>query len=215
MQKNKFTTYLLYAVGEIFLVVIGILIAVSINNWNANRKDNNQLKEILASIIRDLESDIEEIDLTLEKVLKDQAYDDSLQQILTGAEVAEEEVIRIIKNDFRPFIISFDGFKDYTYQTAISNGTLNNMDEEIKSQIYDLYLFQKNSMNAINMFASPYFGAMSDYIKYYPLQNPIQTFNQGMVYDRKWGEADFDDLTARFNLASTTKRNYNRILKGR
>ena len=34
MKKNKFTTYLLYAIGEIVLVVIGILIAVSINNWN-------------------------------------------------------------------------------------------------------------------------------------------------------------------------------------
>jgi hypothetical protein len=36
--ENKFSKYLLYAIGEIVLVVIGILIALSINNWNEKRK---------------------------------------------------------------------------------------------------------------------------------------------------------------------------------
>ena len=39
MEKNKTSKYLKYAIGEIILVVIGILIAISINNWNGNRKD--------------------------------------------------------------------------------------------------------------------------------------------------------------------------------
>jgi len=34
LAENKFTKYLIYAIGEIVLVVIGILIALSINNWN-------------------------------------------------------------------------------------------------------------------------------------------------------------------------------------
>jgi hypothetical protein len=40
LAENKFTKYLLYAIGEIVLVVIGILIALSINNWNQNRIDD-------------------------------------------------------------------------------------------------------------------------------------------------------------------------------
>ena len=39
LTENKFSKYLLYAVGEIVLVVIGILIALSINNWNEDNKD--------------------------------------------------------------------------------------------------------------------------------------------------------------------------------
>ena len=39
--ENKTGKYLKYAVGEIILVVIGILIALSINNWNEKRKYNN------------------------------------------------------------------------------------------------------------------------------------------------------------------------------
>ena len=38
MEKNKTGKYLKYAIGEIVLVVIGILIALSINNWNDERK---------------------------------------------------------------------------------------------------------------------------------------------------------------------------------
>ncbi len=48
--KNKTGKYLKYAFGEIALVVIGILIALQINNWNQARKDDNALKEYLVKI---------------------------------------------------------------------------------------------------------------------------------------------------------------------
>ena len=38
LTENKFSKYMIYAIGEIILVVIGILIALGINNWNENRK---------------------------------------------------------------------------------------------------------------------------------------------------------------------------------
>mgnify|MGYP001591841413 CR=1 FL=1 len=41
LSENKFSKYLLYAIGEIILVVIGILIALQINNWNEKRKNDN------------------------------------------------------------------------------------------------------------------------------------------------------------------------------
>ena len=50
--------YLLYAIGEIALVVIGILIALQINNWNEWRKDRIQEKEILNDLRLNLESNI-------------------------------------------------------------------------------------------------------------------------------------------------------------
>jgi hypothetical protein len=50
MEKNKTGKYLKYAIGEIVLVVIGILIAVSINNWNENRIARNKEKLLLKEL---------------------------------------------------------------------------------------------------------------------------------------------------------------------
>lgn len=50
--QNKFSKYLLYAIGEIILVVIGILIALQINNWNEYQKERTS-EQLLLSEIRD------------------------------------------------------------------------------------------------------------------------------------------------------------------
>ena len=62
LSNNKFSTYLLYAIGEIVLVVIGILIALQINNWNEARisvqKEIVMLEDIHRDVIGDLENQI-------------------------------------------------------------------------------------------------------------------------------------------------------------
>ncbi len=58
LSENKFSKYLIYAIGEILLVVIGILIALQINNWNQNKNEQNKIKEYAVSLIQDLEGDI-------------------------------------------------------------------------------------------------------------------------------------------------------------
>lgn len=52
LKEGKFINYLKYAFGEIVLVVIGILIAVNINNWNESRKQKN-LKQTIYKIVED------------------------------------------------------------------------------------------------------------------------------------------------------------------
>ena len=56
MEKNKTGKYLKYAIGEILLVVVGILIALSINNWNTNRQNNIKKIEIYTSMKNELQS---------------------------------------------------------------------------------------------------------------------------------------------------------------
>ncbi len=70
MEKNKTGKYLKYAIGEIVLVVIGILIALSINNWNEERK--NKLKETvhLEGIMTDLKMDIRYLEFLISRNIK-------------------------------------------------------------------------------------------------------------------------------------------------
>jgi len=62
LNENKFSKYLLYAIGEIVLVVIGILIALQINNWNENKKSKSQLNNIYNEVELNLKSDLTNID---------------------------------------------------------------------------------------------------------------------------------------------------------
>lgn len=65
LAESKFSQYLLYAIGEIVLVVIGILIALQINNWNEEYKNETLGREYLFGIKQDLSQDHS----TLEKLI--------------------------------------------------------------------------------------------------------------------------------------------------
>jgi len=54
IKENKVSKYILYAIGEIVLVVVGILIALQINNWNEDRKVLKQETQIYTEIKSDL-----------------------------------------------------------------------------------------------------------------------------------------------------------------
>ncbi|GGG55882.1 DUF6090 family protein [Bizionia arctica] len=66
MEQNKTGKYLKYAIGEIILVVIGILIALQINNWNEKRLKQEQLISVYERTLTDIENDIQELTTNLE-----------------------------------------------------------------------------------------------------------------------------------------------------
>ena len=72
LTENKISKYLLYAIGEIVLVVIGILIALQINNWNENKKEKNQSIFYHQQLINDLQIVISslETDMNWARIVK-------------------------------------------------------------------------------------------------------------------------------------------------
>jgi len=62
LTENKFSKYLIYAIGEIILVVIGILIALWINNWNQEQILSKQTDNLLSNMVTDLKTDIARFD---------------------------------------------------------------------------------------------------------------------------------------------------------
>ena len=58
LSENRFSKYLIYALGEIFLLVLGILIALKVNNINQANNDQEKIKEYARSLIKDLQEDV-------------------------------------------------------------------------------------------------------------------------------------------------------------
>ena len=70
LTENKFSKYLIYAIGEIILVVIGILIALQVNNANETRKSNLELDKINNNLIQEFESNKKSLKLQIRQVKK-------------------------------------------------------------------------------------------------------------------------------------------------
>ena len=64
--NNQFFKYSRYAIGEIVLVVVGILIALYINNWNEERKEKEILNSYLYLVLVNLETDLTSIDIYID-----------------------------------------------------------------------------------------------------------------------------------------------------
>ncbi len=58
LSENRFSKYILYAIGEIVLVVIGILIALQVNNWNTKRNEQNEIRNYFVKMRKEI-SEIE------------------------------------------------------------------------------------------------------------------------------------------------------------
>ena len=93
INQNQMGKYFKYAIGEILLVVIGILIALQINSWNETKDRKEKLISIYKSVYADIKNDLTDLnDLkafymkkkpVFEKVLKDSATADLLDQGLS------------------------------------------------------------------------------------------------------------------------------------
>ncbi len=106
LTENKFSKYLLYAIGEIVLVVVGILIALSINNWNEWKKERVKEREILIDLADNLEINIKAIesnikslyaldkssDIIMSTIYNKRPYVDSLAQHFHKARIPKSKL---------------------------------------------------------------------------------------------------------------------------
>jgi hypothetical protein len=129
MEKNKTGKYLKYAIGEIVLVVIGILIALSINNWNEARKVELKKQELVLNLI----SDFEENRAKLKPAI---AYSDSLSYKMntffdnayqSNLKIPIDSLKKLSDGFFRP--VTFFPIMD-SYEEAKASGNLSLLKEK-------------------------------------------------------------------------------------
>jgi len=138
LTENKFSKYLLYAIGEIVLVVIGILIALQINTWNEYRKQKQVEKQVLKSLFQEIEKDknaLKQIDYQYKKDLLDISYFRKLywKEQLSMAEALDlKKFFGFVNHDVNPNRI--------TYDEMISTGKLYYLsNENLVNKIIDYY----------------------------------------------------------------------------
>ena len=129
MEQNKTGKYLKYALGEIVLVVMGILIALSINNWNENRKNQKEETRILEQLHQEFLINKESL---AHINTKNKAVLNSLNKILDLIPIEAQE-------------INLESLSDYLFQSYDFNtfDPLQGSIEELKSNSFDIISNEK------------------------------------------------------------------------
>jgi len=151
MEKNKTGKYLKYAIGEIVLVMIGILLALQVNNWNELRKQSKSELQILHKLKRDISNDIKSLkrfDIIYEKRETDGKL--ALELFYKAKTIKDlDSVIKLINGSWNDLIVNTS-----TYNEMMNNGILYNMqNQELQDLITSYYLrvdVDKNHMKQIN-----------------------------------------------------------------
>lgn len=140
LMENKFSKYLLYAIGEVILVVIGILIALQINNWNEGNKERAQEQKYLIEIRKNLEADniqIESVGMEYQNII---SKIDSLHIFIKSAEPATTDYKKLF-NYFLAvsYVPKFNSQKN-GYNNLISAGDINQIqNQELMKKIASHY----------------------------------------------------------------------------
>ena len=139
LKENKTGKYLKYAIGEIVLVVIGILIALQINNWNENRKNNLWEQQFLTDLKNELQTNKEQ----LQNIHNIQAQKgNSLAETISLVKKADSLNKSKIDSLFAMTQISNPTFFPTTgvYDSGLSAGKIENVkNDALKYAIMNLY----------------------------------------------------------------------------
>ena len=136
IEENKMGKYFKYAIGEIILVVIGILIALQINNWNEQKKIVEKEKQALTEIVSDLNAII----IRLEEMKFKEKYSisnniNSLNIIINHLERKKPYQDSLKTHFFKCFTYPNPLFKTSGYETLSSMGMDVILDNKLRSEI--------------------------------------------------------------------------------
>ncbi|WP_228850949.1 DUF6090 family protein [Aegicerativicinus sediminis] len=136
-MENKTSKYLKYAVGEIVLVVIGILIALQINNWNEVKKLEAKTQEYYGQLLDDLNKDVSfahQIIGKFNNYLNDlTTYTNSYYQ---NSVLTPEEAYKQISE--LPVLSTSFTFNSSTIETLQNSGDISLIPSEIRNRLIDL-----------------------------------------------------------------------------
>ena len=176
ISENKFSRYFLYAIGEVLLVMVGILLALFVNNKNEDRKRTNKSIEIVQEIKGNLESNtkqfqqeieleksvISSIDIVLDNVRETKIYHDSLDKHFhlcgfwptstwetSGYESLKSQGIELIESEkLRKGIIELYELK-YSEISEIVRNSEGYSYSTLIPTLSELFLFEKSTVDQL------------------------------------------------------------------
>ena len=192
IQKNQMGKYFKYAIGEIVLVMIGILLALQINTWNENIKKDQLKHEYIISLKNDYTKDTIQINNKLrlnKQVQKDLA---TLKTRFADGSFKTLEDFKNLYDKPRGILRLTNTYNTNSFNLLISSGNIDLLDKELREEIMELNRLQ-NFVGIVTVHNRDYFFKIVENLdtKYPSTANP---FNIKVTNDLLWKGVNVDAL---------------------
>ena len=147
VAQNNIGNYLKYAIGEIVLVVVGILIALQINNWNANKKLNQSRQEYYRQLLIDLDKDKASATNFIIRFKNEHEQYNNYLKLYDQKNLSPSEIYNTLMRLNLSSV--FMKFNSNTIESLRSSGELILFPLEIRNKLLDLKVFQDHILEIV------------------------------------------------------------------
>jgi len=200
LNHNKTTKYFKYAIGEIMLVVIGILIALQINNWNENQKKFKIKQTYIDNLITDLTKDTIFMNKNL---LENYGYKQNIDSSLTFINNTTpnlDAIVKHVQNEFNTGLRIINNYNDNTFGILISSGNIDLFSNKFTNELMELNRLQKSENLVSQRNANYFFETLNMYqSKYYnPNSANDELSNNEFLNTTLWQDKNTNDLISQY-----------------
>jgi len=212
LTENKFSKYLFYAVGEIILVVIGILIALSINNWNEDKKNRKLITTYKKSIIENLVKDSTHIARLINGINPESIEIEQFEKRVSNSQEPLDTILKIARFEYTFTIWVVEHFEKDTYQVLNSTGHISLFTNELVKKLKELSSLQDRYLSAEYGAFETYRNNLSNYSHKYPF-----TFRNNLIKDdtkaarEVWNNISKSEHATEFNALIISKGDVYRL----
>lgn len=193
LNGNNFPRYLLYATGEILLVVIGIIIALMLDDWHDRRELEKERIQFVDALINDYRLDSAILVQYIERNIK---IEQDLAEINDRAYQPRanlDTIISLAQHDYTPQYVYISNYNTATYKTIESTGKLELFDPSLRAEILKHYQYQNLSIENQKINAQSITRKVDEYTNSYKI-GAGYIIQQGYLSNLSWeieNERDF------------------------
>ena len=108
LQDNKYRKYTIYAIGEIALVMIGILLALQVNNWNQERQNKHEESSILHDLKEDMTANLERVDFASSIMDRQQGQINQALALYDDQSISDDSIRSALRPLFARTVMTYD-----------------------------------------------------------------------------------------------------------
>jgi len=210
LSENSYSLYILYASGEVLLVIIGIIIALQIDNWNENRKESNLELQLYSDLLEDLGNENFNLEYHIDRVNQL----DELNFHIYNEANGDAQYDPKLDYNLIMYYHRYNMFISDKYHESLSSLTNDRIHQYLKSYIRQ----ENNTKDAVEQWNEHQLQNVRPYISRHGINNSEAMFNEQLtefapivnnteIYDysrlkEQYGSEEFDQLlfTIRFDL---------------